>query len=579
MASGLLTSSWDVENFYETTLSADMTAGTLEAFLTTVPVGDEGTLVIDPDSPTSREIIYYTSKTALKVNIHASGRGYDSTTATSHTAGTRVIMAPIADWFNSLRTLFTTTPASWTNLGYAPNTVTANGNRSYDVVFNGVDLTSTLSAGMRLRTTRTVAAPTQSTSLNGTTQYYSKSSPNKLTFTDDFVVSAWLKPSAYQTGMIASRFDGTSGWQVYMQSDGTVRLQAFNAGSGNYSMVTSYQSLPLNKWTHVTIQLDMSAFTATTTTSYIMFDGVDVPATVARAGTNPTALVQAGNLLIGADRVPSNYFAGKLAQVAIYSAKVTQATIKASMNQTLSGSETSLASAYSFSAGVITDLNTTTPNDLTANGSAVATNADSPFGGQADGTISSTLDYAIVTKTAFSTNTTLTVQVPEGCTIPTSGGVSAVVYSSNKAPYGMPIQRGKWLVEFLSLATQSQASAAINTWYNIGFPQLNLPVGAWVATYKVNFYVNNPASSGASGLVSLSTSASTESDATMSSQAFNNGVSTVSNMVPINNTRDYLLSAATTYYLIGKTDNGGTPTLHFYGISGATRIFAENAYL
>jgi hypothetical protein len=143
----------------------------------------------------------------------------------------------------------------------------------------------------------------------------------------------------------------------------------------------------------------------------------------------------------------------------------------------------------------------------------------------------------------------------------------------------MPIQRGKWLVEFLSLATQSQASAAINTWYNIGFPQLNLPVGAWVATYKVNFYVNNPASSGASGLVSLSTSASTESDATMSSQAFNNGVSTVSNMVPINNTRDYLLSAATTYYLIGKTDNGGTPTLHFYGISGATRIFAENAYL
>src|SRR5690348_15815627 len=65
--------------------------------------------------------------------------------------------------------------AGWlTGMMPAPNTVTANGNRSYSLVFNSTDLTSYLSTGMRFRTTRTVAAPTQCTSLNGSTQYYSK---------------------------------------------------------------------------------------------------------------------------------------------------------------------------------------------------------------------------------------------------------------------------------------------------------------------------------------------------------------------------------------------------------------------
>jgi hypothetical protein len=68
----------------------------------------------------------------------------------------------------------------------------------------------------------------------------------------------------------------------------------------------------------------MSAFTATTLTSYTMLDGLDVPATVSRAGTNPTALIQAGNLQIGAANT-LNFFPGKIAQVAIYNAKVTQA--------------------------------------------------------------------------------------------------------------------------------------------------------------------------------------------------------------------------------------------------------------
>ena len=98
-------------------------------------------------------------------------------------------------------------------------------------------------------------------------------------------------------------------------------MLGFNASASNYSYVRSYQSIPLNKWVHISAQLDMSSFTATTTTSYTMIDGVDVPATVARAGTNPTSLIQAGNLNIGAINAAA-FFPGKIAQVAVYNAKL-----------------------------------------------------------------------------------------------------------------------------------------------------------------------------------------------------------------------------------------------------------------
>ena len=75
-----------------------------------------------------------------------------------------------------------------------PNTVTYNGNRSYDLVFNSTDLTDTLSPGMRLRTTRTVTAPTQCTDLeSSSSQYWQDTSVSGITFTDDFVAGAWVK--------------------------------------------------------------------------------------------------------------------------------------------------------------------------------------------------------------------------------------------------------------------------------------------------------------------------------------------------------------------------------------------------
>jgi hypothetical protein len=467
--------------------------------------------------------------------------------------------------------------SGWSSLtGITPTTVTANGNRSYNMVFNSVDLTGYLSAGMRLKLNRTVTAPTQCTSLNGTSQYYSRASASVagMTFTNNFVVSAWVKLSSYQAGNIASRYNGTSGWTMNVQSTGQLQLVAFNAGAANYSYVQSYQSLPLNKWVHVTAQLDMATFTATSTTSYVMIDGVDVPAFVSRSGTNPTALIQAGNLEIGTANAGS-FLPGKLAQVAIFNAKVTQATIQSYISQGLAGTETSLISAYSFNNS-INDLNANA-NNLTANGSAVATNADSPFGLQADGTTAGTTEYAIITKTAFSTNTTLTVLVPEGNAIPTSGGVSAVSYSVQKAPYNFPAQRGKWRIVTLN-NPQTQSSPSASTWYNLG-GQINIPTGEWNIDYRTSAYADK-----VSNLIDISTTLSTSNNS-QSDISWNDyvryygvGVTTVQISHLLTASGTISLTAQTNYYLNAYTTQASLNIIQLaYG--NFSIITAECAYI
>lgn len=583
---------------FTTTLASTVSSGAATVPLNSVTGytnGDVVCMTVDPGNA-SKQVFTGTVDTA---GVQITGVVWTEGTNVQHTAGATVVdyvsathMSIVSKGILQFATqagaltnaavraalnLDAGTSTGWTVLGYTLNTVTYNGNHSYTCVFNGNDLTSTISAGMRLRFTRTVAASTQCTSLNGTTQYYSKSSPAGMTFTDDFTVSAWVKASSYSGSdqIIASRYNGTSGWALYLTATtGTLTLIGFNGGSSNISYVRSYQSVPLGRWVHVAAQLDMSAFTATTTTSYIMFDGIDVPASVGRGGTNPTALVQAGNLEIGSQNGGSQPFAGKIAQIAIYSAKVTQATVTASVNQTLSGSETSLISAYSFN-NTINDLNTGNANNLTANGSAVATNADSPFGGQAGGTINSTLDYGIIHSVTFSTNTTVVVQVPEGNTIPTSGGVSAVSYAIGKTAYGFPTQRSKWSLLSIVNSTYSQNPAVDGTWYNVGSHNLNLPIGEWRCSYQSAPY--STASGGGVILYqTISSGSSSESNIEFTTEYYQ--ANTIASAVPRYVQRPLSLSAMTVYYLNLKATGGGTMVIQNRESSPA--IFeAENAYI
>lgn len=456
-------------------------------------------------------------------------------------------------------------------------TVTALGNRSYSLVHATTDLTGYLSPGMRLKLTRTATAPTQCTSLNGTTQYYSKATPNKSTFTNNFVVFAAVKPSSYALGTIVSVYNGTSGWALRQLVTGQIELAGYNAGAANFFKFTSYQSVSLIKWTNnVIAQIDMSVTTNTPTTNYIMIDGVDVPGVATRGGTSPTTLVQAGNLNIGAENGGTNPYAGKIAQAGWFTAKVTQATMLSYLSQSLIGTETNLGSAYSFN-GVITDLNTSNANDLTANGSAVATTLDTPFTQTMTGVTTGTTNYGIITAASFSTNTTLTVQVAEGDTIPTSGGVSAISYSTQKTPYGFPAQKNKWILE---THIKNQISYGVGTagiWYYTGF-NIYLPVGEWDTAHYATTATTHAGATFLGSYITLSTSNNSEIDDRFRITTSNSNASLTSAEVNTSKQANISQTAAGAWYFIMSPINSSTTQL-VQGSSGNSRITACNAYL
>lgn len=509
--------------------------------------------------------------------------GLDSDNLAANAVGT----SELADGAVTEAKLASATKGGWYTGLNTPNTIAANGNRSYTLTFNTTDYSSVLSAGMRMRFTRSVAAPTQCTSLNGTTQYWVKTSPNKLSFTDDFVCSAWIKLSSYPSGDvgIVSRYDASGGFIYFVSSTGQLNIRGYNASGSNYRGGSTYQSVPINKWVHVAMQNDMSTYTATTTTTYAMIDGVNVPIALVQGGTNPTALTQSGNLEVGSFNGGAGFFPGKLAQVAIFNAKVSQSTMLTYISQGLSGSETNLSSAYSFNNSTA-DLNTTTPNDLSAGaGSPTATNSDSPFGVQASGTPSSTLCYGIIQSVSYSTNTTVVVQAPEGNTIPTSGGVSAVVYAVDKAPYGMPIQKSKWTLQTDIKAALVMGTTS-STWFSgasaaSGSFTLNLPVGEWVLGYDVNYYTLRAATAdNRNNLVTLSTANNAENNkeyttfvgAGAQSSAAQLG-SMHTRMLPVSST------TATSWYVLTETLNTTTTAEISTSALSASYIIAENAYL
>jgi hypothetical protein len=555
------------QSFYQAQLTAGISDTDTDIPLDVVPTVDEGFLVIESTVPSKREIIYFTSKTSNSVVCPSgagNGRGYDGTTAVSHLQGAAVIMAPVGAMFSELRQQFTTTPQGWTSIVPAVNSVTDNGNNSYTLNFaSAVD--TILSEGMRARTTRNSAAGVTCFSLDGSNDYLNKTSPAGMTFTDDFTVSAWIYLTSYAAANIVSRFNGTSGWRFFLAADGTIRLQGFNGGAGNYRFCSSYQSIPLNKWVHVAAQLDMSTYTVSTTTCYVMINGKDVPAFLTQNGTNPTALVQAGNLEIGSENGGASPFPGYIDQVAIYSAKVTQATILASRNQPLTGSEANLISAYS--GANTTDLNTTNANNLTAQNGAVTGFASAPWGNRG---LSTTLDYGLVM--AIPSSTSAVIQVPEGCTIPTTGGVSAVAYSVMANPFGFVSDKGRWIVGTYAKADTFQGSAVSGTWYSLNLT-MSIPTGNWLTKWQGVMYASNSVV-GPVVFITLSTADNSETDSRFTGRSSHTAAN---NSIITTGTKEanISLSTATTYYINTKTDTANTPTIGLYNSLGMFLLTAH----
>ena len=463
-------------------------------------------------------------------------------TATSITATTGT--------FTNLTIAGTATPEGWSPLGATPDTVTANGNKSYDLVFNGTDLTDTITEGMRVRTARTVAAPTyMGGAFNGTTHYFTKTSPTSTlsTVTNNFSLKATIEPSAYAVGYIQGRGDATSanGLFLRMNADGTVSVGVSNAGVLNYRIVTTYQSLPLNKKTKVWA-------TWASGTGVILFDGVSVPvASAVTGGTAPTTAGTGGDFSIGRwGAYSSGYFTGYISDVGVFNAVLAEATMRSYDSQALTGAETNCIGAWSLNN---TGVNQQAPgtNDLTATGGVGYSNR-SPYGNNG---VSTTLDYGIVMAKSFSTNTTLTVQVPEGCTIPTSGGVASMDYSINAVPYGFPKDKGKWALVTIRRESNLQSTPTPSTWYATAIPSplINVPTGAWAVGYIAQPQIVSAGATSGAGYVTLSTSSVAETIFDLTAVIYSSATSTTT-IGLVTRQKPIVTTTLTPYYSLFKTD-------------------------
>ncbi len=464
----------------------------------------------------------------------------------------------------------------WTPFGYSLTSITALGNRSYTAVVSGTDTTGVTSVGMRLKLPRTVTAPTQCADLeSGSSQYFSKTSPAGLSFTDDFTCTAWVKLESYTRGGIIARRNGdTEGWSLAINASGQILFEGLRIAANNVSAV-SYQSIPLNKWVHVAGSMDMSG-----TSTLLYIDGVLVPSATTVTGT-ATALVQGTTaLVVGAEKsAGTNPFDGKIAQAAVYSAVLSAATIRAAMNQTLTGSETSLVSAYTFNNS-INDLSANA-NNLTAQGSAVATNPDTPFTNPVTGTsvTAGTTNYGIIMAQTFSTNTTYTIQIPEGETLPTTGGIGTVSYSTQKTPYGFPGETGKWVVETVRLASETVSIGATNTWFGSNF-KLNVPVGKWKRGYVAQVNQSSNVSGVRRYYINLSDVSPTNAVYNQLLSVYYEETGTTDDHLHANIfDPNYSVTTATdNVFYSAIVTSTGTETV-IISARAVSRIYAENAYL
>jgi len=507
---------------------------------------------------------------------HTQTGGHKSITTDTLTASGNVTIAGTLTVGNASST------DGWNILGVAPTLQSSNGQREFAIRFPGVDYTDRLQEGTKLKIPRTVTPGTQCTALNGTNQYWSKTSPAGMTFTDDFACGAWVYLDSYPatSGTIESRYNGTSGFIFDINSSGQVRLLAYNSGAGNVSYVQSYQSVPLKTFVYVSAQLDMSTFTATTTTSYVMIGGANAAALVSRAGTNPTALVQAGNLEIGSQNGGALPFPGYIKNAWISSAKVSQANIQQFMNADITSAviaANNIVSAFNFN-GNGNDANTTNANNLTANNGVTATSTNVNF---------KPTEYVIVTKAPSYSggNTDVTVFSPQGTGIPNET-LGTASYASVASPYGFPMDRNKWRISNTYIARSNTAGGtATNTYVQIPGIEFKIPTGSWkygartsgivVASTSVNF---------ASFTASLSTNTTSLSVDAVSASSPNTNSSNGQLSAPIVMESPLVTTSMTTYYFIMRSiAAGATHTFYMPQESGNLdykgEIYAETTYL
>lgn len=188
--------------------------------------------------------------------------------------------------------------------------------------------------------------------------------------------------------------------------------------------------------------------------------------------------------------------------------------------------------------------------------------------------------YFIVTKVAFSTDTTVTVYGGTDYDL-ANAAITAPYYSRVKAPAGFPLDPAKWSVTLTDTTTRNQATPTQNTWYNLGSLSIDIPIGVWETNYQLMLYAVKTSTTSINAFATLSTANNSESDANWTTSVKMDGASgnlEVWNSVSRENT--ITLTSKTTHYLNARSTVASMAAIQFIATSlGSTQVRAVCAYL
>lgn len=191
-----------------------------------------------------------------------------------------------------------------------------------------------------------------------------------------------------------------------------------------------------------------------------------------------------------------------------------------------------------------------------------------------------TAKYFIITKVAFSTDTTVTVYGGTDYTL-ANAAITSPLFSLNKAPAGFPMSPTKWSVTTTDTSSRSQVPPTATTWYNLGSVSITIPIGVWYVSYQVAVQTSDTNSAVADVQATLSTANNSESDVdftTWTYGAFGSGIA--ANVVQtLNRTKCLELTSSTQYFLNTKTSTANIDSLNNRNDASKLIITATSAYL
>jgi hypothetical protein len=172
--------------------------------------------------------------------------------------------------------------------------------------------------------------------------------------------------------------------------------------------------------------------------------------------------------------------------------------------------------------------------------------------------------YGIITAdpTYSNPNTTLTLYCGTDYAMANSA-ISNPYFSTQKAPFGFPLNPAKWTVEVTNgKQDDNVASPVQNTWYNLGNVNIVVPIGCWKLNYFSEVWALGTLTA-VDVYTTLSKANNTQDDAIFIERSFVSGSGAFPVYALGKHSAEKIVnvSSKTTYYLNSKTAVAGVTTL------------------